>query len=58
MSNDDRMRDKDEAEQILKAAEIAARYGAQVDTAEIRALGDRDREVIRNRNNIGVVNGQ
>ena len=58
MRNDDRMRDKDEAEQILKAAEIAARYGAQVDTAEIRALGDRDREVIRNRNNIGVVNGQ
>ena len=58
MRNDDRMRDKDEAEQILKAAEIAARYGAQVDTAEIRALGDRDREVIRNRNNLGVVNGQ
>lgn len=60
MRNDDRMRDKDEADQILKAAEIAARYGAQVDTAEIRALGDRDREVIRNRPQpgpMGVVNG-
>ena len=41
---DDRRRDKDEADIILKAAEISARFGAQVDVAEIKANSDRDRE--------------
>ncbi len=36
--NDDRERDKNEGNQMLKAAEIDARYGAAVDTAAIRAL--------------------
>jgi hypothetical protein len=35
---DDRDRDKTEGDQMLKAAEIDARYGAQVDTAAIRTL--------------------
>jgi hypothetical protein len=44
---DDRRRDKDEADIALKAAEIAARYGAQVDVAGIRANSERDRELVR-----------
>lgn len=44
---DDRRRDKDEADIVLKAAEITARYGAQVDMAGIRANADRDRELVR-----------
>lgn len=44
---DDRRRDKDEADFALKAAEIAARFGAQVDTAAIRAAAERDREGMR-----------
>ena len=44
---DDRRRDKDEADIILKAAEISARFGAQVDVAEIKANSDRDREGLR-----------
>jgi hypothetical protein len=35
---DDRERDKVEGDQLLKAADIDAKYGAQVDTAAIRAL--------------------
>lgn len=35
---DDRDRDKFEGDQMLKAAEIDARYGAAVDTASIKAL--------------------
>ena len=44
---DDRRRDKDEADIVLKAAEISARYGAQVDVAGIRANSDRDRELVK-----------
>lgn len=44
---DDRRRDKDEADIALKAAEINARYGAQVDTAQIKANSDRDRELVK-----------
>ena len=44
---DDRRRDKDEADFALKAAEIYARFGAQVDTAAIRAAAERDREGMR-----------
>jgi hypothetical protein len=44
---DDRRRDESEANLALKAAEIAARYGAQVNTAEIKANSERDRELVR-----------
>ena len=44
---DDRRRDDSEAQIALKAAEINARYGAQIDTAAIRANADRDRELVR-----------
>jgi hypothetical protein len=36
--SDDRERDKFEGDQMLKAADIDAKYGAQVDTAAIQAL--------------------
>ena len=45
--DDDRLRDKNEADVILKAAELQARYGAQVDVAQIKANADRDREMVR-----------
>jgi hypothetical protein len=44
---DDRRRDESDANLALKAAEINARYGAQIDTAAIRANADRDRELVR-----------
>jgi len=44
---DDRRRDKDEADIALKAAEIIARYGAQVDMAGIKAGSERDREMVK-----------
>ena len=44
---DDRRRDESEANLVLKAAEMNARYGAQVDVAGIRANADRDRELVR-----------
>ena len=47
MREDDRRRDESEANLALKAAEINARYGAQIDTAAIRANADRDRELVR-----------
>lgn len=40
---DDRVRDRDEAEMYLKAAEIEARWGAQVDVAMIKADIERNR---------------
>lgn len=43
---DDRERDKDEADVMLRAAEIRAKYGTQVDIAKIRADMDRDREAM------------
>ncbi len=45
--NDDRERDKIEADAILRAAEIKAKYGAQVDIAHIEAMMERDREAQR-----------
>jgi hypothetical protein len=36
-----------DAEVILKSAEIEAKYGTQVNTANIEALMQRDRELIR-----------
>ena len=44
---DDRQRDEHEADLKLKIAELRARYGAQVDVAEINAIMERDREAIR-----------
>ena len=44
---DDRRRDESEANIELKAAELLARYGAQVDTAKIKANSERDRELVR-----------
>ena len=45
--DDDRQRDEAEAEIRLKAAELAGKYGTQIDIAEINALMERDRETIR-----------
>jgi hypothetical protein len=45
--DDDRLRDKNEADIALKAAEIAARYDAQVNTSAIKANSERDRELVR-----------
>ena len=50
MRDDDRQRDDDEANWLLKAAELQAKFGAQVDVASIKALADRDREVIKQAN--------
>mgnify|MGYP003679419809 FL=1 len=45
--DDDRNRDEAEANIRLKAAELSAKYGAQVNIAEINAIMERDRENIR-----------
>lgn len=45
--DDDRRRDEAEADIRLKAAELAGKYGTQIDIAEINALMERDRETIR-----------
>jgi hypothetical protein len=47
MRNDDRLRDKDDSETLLKIAELEARYGTQIDVAQIRAQTDKDRELLR-----------
>ena len=44
---DDRDRDIQEAQIRLKAAELAAKYGSQVNIAEINAIMERDRESLR-----------
>jgi hypothetical protein len=45
--DDDRQRDIEEAQFRLKAAELQAKYGTQVNIAEINAIMERDRELIR-----------
>ena len=45
--DDDRERDIEEAQIRLKDTELQAKYGAQVNIAEINAVMERDREVIR-----------
>ena len=45
--DDDRQRDEHEADLKLKIAELQAKYGAQINVAEINAIMERDREVIR-----------
>ena len=47
LMEDDRQRDEAEADMMIKAAELQAKYGAQINQAEIKALMERDREVIR-----------
>lgn len=45
--DDDRQRDIEEAQIRLKAAELVGKYGSQINIAEINAIMERDREVIR-----------
>ena len=45
--DDDRNRDEAEANMKLKIAELQAKFGAQVNVAEINAIMERDREAIR-----------
>ena len=45
--DDDRNRDEHEADLKLKIAELQAKYGAQINVAEINAIMERDREAIR-----------
>ena len=47
LRKDDRERDKLDADLMVKAAEIEAKYGTQVNTANIEALMQRDREFLR-----------
>lgn len=44
---DDRERDKLDADVLLKAAEIEAKYGTQVNTTQIEAMMQRDRELLK-----------
>jgi hypothetical protein len=45
--DDDRQRDIEEAQLRVKALELQAKYGAQINIAEINAVMERDREGIR-----------
>ena len=45
--DDDRQRDIEEANLRVKMAELQAKFGAQVNIAEINAIMERDREMIR-----------
>ena len=45
--DDDRQRDIEEAQLRVKAVELQAKYGAQINIAEINAVMERDREGIR-----------
>ena len=45
--DDDRQRDIEEAQLKVKAMEMQAKYGAQINIAEINAIMERDREGIR-----------
>jgi hypothetical protein len=45
--DDDRQRDIEEAQIRLKAIELQGKYGSQINIAEINAIMERDREVIR-----------
>ena len=47
LRKDDRERDKLDADLMIKAAEIEAKYGTQVNTANIEALMQRDREFLK-----------
>jgi len=45
--DDDRQRDIEEAQLKVKVVEMQAKYGAQVNVAEINAIMERDREGMR-----------
>jgi hypothetical protein len=47
MRKDDRERDKLDADTMLRAAEIEAKYNTQVNTASIQAMMQRDREFLK-----------
>jgi hypothetical protein len=47
LRKDDRERDKLDADLMIKAAEIEAKYGTPVNTASIEAMIQRDREMVR-----------
>lgn len=47
LRKDDRERDKIDADVMIKAAEIQAKYGAQVNVAQIEGMINRDREAQR-----------
>ena len=47
LRKDDRERDKLDADLMIKAAELEAKYGAQVNVANIEAMMQRDRELLR-----------
>ena len=47
LRKDDRERDKIDADVMLKAAEIEAKYNTQVNTANIQAMMQRDREFMK-----------
>ena len=50
LRKDDRERDKLDADLMIKAAELEAKYGAPVNTAGIEAMMLRDRELVRQQN--------
>jgi hypothetical protein len=50
LRKDDRERDKLDADLMIKAAEIEAKYGTPVNTASIEAMIQRDREMVRQQN--------
>jgi hypothetical protein len=47
LRKDDRERDKLDADLMIKAAELEAKYGAQVNVANIEAMMQRDRELLK-----------
>lgn len=47
LRQDDRERDRIEVDMYLRAAELQAKYGAQINMAQIQGLVDRDREAIK-----------
>ena len=50
LMDDDRRRDEFEAELQLKIAELQSKYNTTIDQANIRAMMERDRELIRSQN--------
>jgi hypothetical protein len=50
--DDDRARDQMDMDFALRQAELQARYGAQINVAQVRAQVDRDRELIRQQGQI------
>ena len=53
-ATDDRERDKAIMDFMLKAAEIQAKYGAQVDIASMRAMVERERSAFQDANDVAL----